>query len=177
MLRLLLMILACLGAIWLAMAAVPPGRERATPPPVVEPVAVIDAEPAAQPAEDPDALSASELAPDAGPATPPAAPARTMPGPVLRPSPQYPDTIAPSDAPEAEAEAGTAAGDAATGQRQVTANRVNLRAGPGTGHAVIGALSRGARVVPLAPEADGWQQVRTEDGAQGWLATQFLSAP
>ena len=177
MLRLLLMTLACLGAIWLAMAAVTPGRERAAPTPVVEPVAAIDAEPVTARPEDPDALSASELAPDAGPVTPAAVPVRTMPGPALRPSPQYPDTIAPSDTPEAEAEAVAETGDTPAGQRQVTANRVNLRAGPGTGHAVVGALSRGARVTPLAPEADGWQQVRSENGAQGYLATQFLSAP
>lgn len=175
MLRLALMILGCLGAIWLAMAAVTPGRERAATPAVVEPLSVIDAEPVAREPDDPDAPSASELAPDAAPATPPPAPARTMPGPVLRPSPQYPDTIAPSDAPKAEAEA--VAEDAPAGQRQVTANRVNLRAGPGTGHAVVGGLSRGAWVTPLAPEAEGWQLVRTEDGAQGFLSVQFLSAP
>lgn len=107
-----------------------------------------------------------------------------MPGPALMPSPQYPDTIAPdadtTATTAAETGPATQAGTEApggTGLRQVTAARVNLRAGPGTGHAVVGALDRGALVTPLAPEADGWQQVRGEGGIEGHIATQFLSAP
>lgn len=190
MLRLLLMILACLVAIWAVMESVTPGRNRAQPP-AAEPVARIEAEPAPGPAGPPEPAdrdaqpSASELAPDAGGGSGPApsGPARqAMPGPALMPSPQYPDTIAPDTTADAtaETEPATQAGTKApggTGQRQVTAARVNLRAGPGTGHAVVGALDRGALVTPLAPEADGWQQVRGEGGIEGHIATQFLSAP
>ncbi len=174
MARLLLMILACLVAIWAVMASVTPGRHR-TAAPEAEPAPRIEAEPLRiRPVADDDATpSASELAPDAGAATEaPARPAQTMPGPALRPSPQYPDTIAPGAAPEA-----APAPEAEAGQRRVTAARVNLRGGPGTDHAVIGAVTQGMLVTPLAPEAGGWQHIRSEDGAEGWLSTQFLSAP
>lgn len=186
MLRLLLMILACLVAIGAVMASVTPGRHRVAPE--IEPAVQIDAEPVRSPdsaAVDDDGArpSASELAPDAGGNSgggeaAPAPAAQAMPGPALMPSPQYPDTIAPGAAADAEpaAQAGADAASA-TGQRQVTASRVNLRGGPGTDHAVVGALDRGALVTPLAPEADGWQHVRSADGAEGYLATQFLSAP
>src|SRR5690606_40811690 len=69
MLRLLLMILACLVAIGAVMASVTPGRHRVAPE--IEPAVQIDAEPVRSP--DPAAVdddgarpSASELAPDAG---------------------------------------------------------------------------------------------------------------
>ena len=175
MLRLALMVIVTLGAIWMVMVSAPPGRQRVAPPPAQEPAPLVVTEPSAtRPVAAPDNPSASELAPDAGDSAQAASGSR-MPGPALRPSPQYPDTIAPGDAPAPQAEAGGEAAPA--GQRQVTANRVNLRAGPGTDHAVIGAVTGGERVTPLAPEAAGWQQVRTDDGTEGWLATQFLSAP
>lgn len=132
-----------------------------------------------------DAPTASALAPDmqgAGAAAArdaAAAPARyrspDMPGPPLRPSPQYPDQIAPD--PEADTAATAGSPETTTGQRRVTASRLNLRAGPGTGHAVIGAVDNGDLVTPLAPAADGWQQIRTGDGTTGYLSTQFLSGP
>lgn len=166
MARLLLMILACLLAIWAVMNAAEPGRHRPGAP-QAEPAARIDAEPARPAPEDGDGPSASDLAPDAGGA----GAAQRMPGPALLPSPQYPDTVAPGAAPE------PAEAHEATGQRRVTAARVNLRGGPGTNHPVVGAVTQGALVTPLAPEEAGWQHVRTEDGAEGWLSAQFLSAP
>lgn len=177
MARLLLMILACLLAIWAVMNAAEPGRHRSGAP-QAEPAVRIDAEPARPVPEDGDGPSASDLAPDAGGA----GVAQRMPGPALLPSPQYPDTIAPGAAPEPAPEAATVpasvpASAPASGQRRVTAARVNLRGGPGTDHAVVGAVTQGALVTPLAPEEAGWQHVRTEDGAEGWLSAQFLSAP
>lgn len=170
MVRLLLMILACLLAIWAVMTAVEPGRHQPdAPDPAPETPAHIEAEPARPAPEIDGTPTASELAPDAeGTGA-----VQRMPGPALLPSPQYPDTIAPGAAPEPETEA---VADAA-GQRRVTASRVNLRGGPGTDHAVVGAATQGMLVTPLAPEEGGWQHVRTESGAEGWLSAQFLSPP
>lgn len=59
--------------------------------------------------------------------------------------------------------------------RRVAGSRVNMRAGPGTGHEVVSVLSRGARAEVLE-EQGGWTRVRAEDGAAGWMATSLLSA-
>lgn len=185
MLRLTILILASLVAIWLVMASVTPGRKHRDPVSEAERpdlVPLLIPAPAPEPAPD-DALSASDLAPDAqDPADPvpetAAQPTRyrdhDMPGPPLHPSPQYPDTGAPSDEDRDPDQAQPAE---SAGQKQVTASRLNLRAGPGTEHAVIGAVSAGDLVTPQAAESGGWQQVATSDGQTGYLATRFLSDP
>lgn len=58
---------------------------------------------------------------------------------------------------------------------EVTGSRVNLRAGPGTGNAVVGQLSLGAEAEVLG-EGDGWYQIRTVDGGtSGWIYGKFLA--
>lgn len=57
----------------------------------------------------------------------------------------------------------------------VTGSRVNLRAGPGTGNAVVGQLFLGDATEVLGDQ-DGWYQVRTADGAvSGWIFGKFLA--
>lgn len=57
----------------------------------------------------------------------------------------------------------------------VTGSRVNLRAGPGTGNAVVGSLGFGAEAEVLGNK-DGWYEIRTVDGASsGWIFGKFLT--
>lgn len=61
----------------------------------------------------------------------------------------------------------------------VTADSANLRAGPGTGYAIIGKVTRGERVGITGRSPDGeWVAVRIlrDDAAEGWLAL-FLLEP
>ena len=59
--------------------------------------------------------------------------------------------------------------------RYVSGSRVNLRAGPGTGNAVVGQLVQGDAAEVL-DDRDGWFQVRTADGAiSGWISGRFLT--
>lgn len=59
--------------------------------------------------------------------------------------------------------------------RYVTAERVNLRAGPGTGNAVVGQISLGAEAVVL-DDKNGWFRIRTADGGpSGWIFGEFLA--
>ena len=57
----------------------------------------------------------------------------------------------------------------------VTGSSVNLRAGPGTGNAVVGKLRFGDAAEVLGDE-NGWYQIRTADGAvSGWIFGKFLA--
>ena len=57
----------------------------------------------------------------------------------------------------------------------VTGSRVNLRAGPGTSHDVVGRLSLGAEANVLS-ERDGWYQIKSADGSvSGWILGKFLA--
>lgn len=68
----------------------------------------------------------------------------------------------------------TSAVSAAAALRYVTGSRVNLRAGPGTGNAVVGQLFLGDEAEVL-DDRDGWYQVRAADGAvSGWIFGKFL---
>jgi len=55
----------------------------------------------------------------------------------------------------------------------VTGSVVNLRAGPGTQHPIVGQLQRGTRVEVLEVSGD-WMQVRTPAGQVGWMAGWLL---
>lgn len=69
----------------------------------------------------------------------------------------------------------TAAPSGTGGYWYVTGSRVNLRAGPGTGNAVVGQLVSGDATEVL-DDQNGWYQVRTADGAiSGWVSARFLS--
>ncbi|WP_108814369.1 SH3 domain-containing protein [Loktanella sp. Alg231-35] len=56
----------------------------------------------------------------------------------------------------------------------VTGDRVNQRAGPGTTNAVMGQLTKGARVRQV-DEQGGWTQIVSSLG-NGWMASSFLSS-
>ncbi|MBZ4021087.1 hypothetical protein CKO11_01240 [Rhodobacter sp. TJ_12] len=85
-----------------------------------------------------------------------------MPGPALRPSPEYrvKDDIMTAGPGRVFA---------------VRVNRANVRGGRGTTHPVIGSLERGEEVRVVADPGDGWVQVRIEgDGVDGWMAKSLL---
>ena len=59
----------------------------------------------------------------------------------------------------------------------VVASRLNLRAGPGAEHPVVGKLTRGEQVHVLE-QADGWKRVRLDAGGlEGWVAGEYLQSP
>ncbi|PJE31402.1 SH3 domain-containing protein [Pseudooceanicola antarcticus] len=60
--------------------------------------------------------------------------------------------------------------------RQVTGNRVNLRAGPGTTHDVLGTLDGGTEVEVIGAR-NGWLHLRLPQGGKtGWMADWLVSA-
>ncbi len=62
--------------------------------------------------------------------------------------------------------------------RHVTGRVVNMRGGPGTGHARITSLTRGTEVAVLDTSGDGWLMLRvTETGEEGWMADWLVSDP
>lgn len=59
--------------------------------------------------------------------------------------------------------------------RTVSANRVNVRGGPGTDYGVVTKLTRGDAVEILQDNGDGWVKMRTLDGGpEGWMADFLL---
>ncbi|MCC7321971.1 MAG: SH3 domain-containing protein [Rubellimicrobium sp.] len=59
--------------------------------------------------------------------------------------------------------------------RVVTGNRVNLREGPGTGHAQIGQLTSGTILEVVETTADGWARIMVQgSGETGWMSASFL---
>ena len=60
--------------------------------------------------------------------------------------------------------------------RYVAGNRVNLRRGPGTNHAVLDTLRQGTAAEVIATNDLGWAQIRLiESGQTGWIAARLLS--
>lgn len=58
----------------------------------------------------------------------------------------------------------------------VTATSLNVRAGPGTEHGIVGRLAQGAQVRVLE-QMDGWKRIRPDEGGlEGWVAGGFLQA-
>jgi len=60
--------------------------------------------------------------------------------------------------------------------RMVKPNRVNVRGGPGTNHAVVAKLIKGDEVVILGDNSEGWFEIETIDGQIGWMADFLLVA-
>ena len=60
----------------------------------------------------------------------------------------------------------------------VVATRLNVRAGPGPEHAVVGKLAQGEQVRVLE-ELNGWKRIRPDAGGlEGWVAGEYVrSAP
>jgi len=65
----------------------------------------------------------------------------------------------------------SAAGRETVGRAVVTGDSVRLRAGPGTGHAVIGGVGAGDRLEVLG-RRPGWLEVR-HGGKSAWIAADF----
>lgn len=60
--------------------------------------------------------------------------------------------------------------------RTVSANRVNVRGGPGTDFGVVSKLTRGDAVEVLQDNGDGWVKMRSLDGGpEGWMADFLLA--
>jgi len=79
----------------------------------------------------------------------------------------------------APAEVAAAANPAALTGRVTTANQgLNVRAGPGTGHAIIGVAAPGQALTLIGRNAAGdWLQIRLADDAGiGWVAAAFVAA-
>lgn len=123
-------------------------------------------EPEAEAAPEPAAEPAAEVIPVAS-QTPERV--QEFPGPELQPSPEY----GGQDTPDAAAPA-IPAGDGGT-ILYVTGNRVNFRAGPSTGDAVVGALGRGSAVEAIGPADAGWVNIRDAQGRIGFMSADFLS--
>ena len=85
-----------------------------------------------------------------------------------------PSLIAPNEGVAADQTANLASsgvGDV----RTVSANRVNVRGGPGTDFDVVTKLVRGDAVEVLQDNGDGWVKMRTLDGGpEGWMADFLL---
>lgn len=59
---------------------------------------------------------------------------------------------------------------------EVSGNKVNLRAGPSTGHAIVGALTRGTRARVTGDAGDGWVELEVQaTGQRGFMAQRFLA--
>ena len=84
-----------------------------------------------------------------------------MPGPSLRPAPEY------RQPPEPVAVAGGTLW-------AVNTSSLNVRSGPSTGNAVVDRLARGEQVLVTA-ESGGWVRIRIEgDGTDGWVSKKLL---
>lgn len=165
MIRLVLVTVAAMVAVMMfwgepgAQATVTPEAPATTPEPAPAPEA---------PAPAPEPAAAPEPAPAPAAQTPAPAPTPRLPGPALRPSPEY---AGQATAPEAPAAAPQGEGTV----MYVTGNRVNLRASPTTGDAVVGALTKGSVVRATGPAQGGWLPITDADGRAGFMAEQFLS--
>ena len=87
--------------------------------------------------------------------------------------------LSSADAP-ADASLEIAAVDVAQSTTQeivyVTGSRVNLRAGPSTGHTVLGKLGRGDVAVVIEALPEGWMRIRDmKTGTVGFMSGDFLS--
>jgi len=82
-----------------------------------------------------------------------------MPGPALKPSPEYRQ---PKES-------------VATGNIWAVNTRLlNVRSGPSTSNEIVDRLSNGEQVLVTA-ERDGWVQIRIEgDGTNGWVSKRLL---
>jgi len=54
-------------------------------------------------------------------------------------------------------------------------NRVNVRKGPSTGHAVAWVFSRAGLPVEVLAEYENWRQIRDSEGSEGWVFHALLS--
>lgn len=113
------------------------------------------------------AATVTQANPAAGPPAPrPAAVVQAsahsapMPGPALRPAPDHTPATTPPQAAQIW---------------RVAPVRINVRAGPSTGHTVIGSLARGDEALVISDPAADWVRIRIEgDGIDGWVSRRLL---
>ncbi|MDD8023876.1 MAG: SH3 domain-containing protein [Paracoccaceae bacterium] len=87
-----------------------------------------------------------------------------MPGPALRPSPEYAQQAALTEAPPRAS------------VWVVTANSLNVRSGPSTTNPVVDRISRGEEVLVVSDTRASWVKIRIEgDGIEGWVARKLLA--
>jgi len=104
----------------------------------------------------------------------------TQPGTVLSTAPAQPP-LAPTGAGQSTAaQASPSPAPPATGQQQPlrvnSPEGLNLRAGPGTEHAIQAVVPHNTSLTPTQRSADGrWAQV-THNGVTGWVDSQYLVA-
>jgi hypothetical protein len=63
--------------------------------------------------------------------------------------------------------------DTSDKQVRVTADRLNVRSGPGTDNAVVASVVKGSILIELGRDGD-WMNVKTPDGTLGWAAARYL---
>ena len=106
------------------------------------------------------AATAPKVVPAAATISPVIAKTR-MPGPALRPSPEY-------RTPETSQVAGGALWT-------VSANALNVRSGPSTSNRAVDRIRKGEQVLVVAQQS-GWAHIKIEgDGVDGWVAARFLT--
>lgn len=85
-----------------------------------------------------------------------------MPGPALRPSPEYRTREEP---------VAVAGGTLFT----VATNRLNVRSGPSTSNGIVDRLARGEEVLVTSDPGAAWVRIRIEgDGVEGWVSRSLL---
>lgn len=56
----------------------------------------------------------------------------------------------------------------------IKGDRVNLRAGPGTEHGIVGVANSGEAVKPLSGMGTDWVEIRRADGSLAWIFAKFV---
>ena len=56
----------------------------------------------------------------------------------------------------------------------VTGDKVNLRAGPGTEHDIVGVAASGDAVTPLSGIGTDWVEIQRADGSLAWIFAKFV---
>jgi uncharacterized protein YraI len=116
------------------------------------------------------------------PAQPPAIIIPTLTPVPVEPTPTATRVIGSDNAnapqPDGDNSGGEAAATEADVEPQLVApGTVNIRSGPGTNYAVIGALNANAPVQVIGHNSDtSWWQIEITDGSIGWVASSVVSA-
>ncbi|MDO5648423.1 SH3 domain-containing protein [Paracoccus sp. (in: a-proteobacteria)] len=159
MLRLGLLLVVTLVAMFGVLSVMGGDDLRSARRPAPEPVPVVETTPVPAPVAEPEVVT-TEQTPEQ---------VQQFPGPALRSSPEY------AGRDVAPAAAVTALPDSDLPVMMVTGNRVNFRSGPSTNDGVVGALTNGARVHAIGPTDAAWVNIRDAQGREGFMSSQFLS--
>lgn len=151
-----------------AVAVPPVAQPEPTPVATPQPAPVVIAEPTPTSIPEPVSAPVPDTAPDVVPTPEP----EPIPEATLTPEPEPEPVSEPVSEPEPEPETIVNL----LPVLYVTGSKVNMRAGPSTNDAIVGALTRGTAVDFLGEVADGWAQIIViNTGATGFMSSQFLS--